>query len=110
MGIDDIGTAEAVVELENSRAVLVDVRDDGEWIAGHAPQALHLPLGRLTPGALAGDRLIIAVCRSGLRAGQASRTLLAAGLHARRLAGGMIAWRRAGLPVITDGGRVGTVA
>lgn len=105
----DIDTADAVRELDRSRAVLVDVREQEEWIAGHAPCALHLPLGRLVPTALAGDRLIITVCRSGRRADQASSMLRAAGLRSARLTGGMVAWREAGLPVITDAGMAGTV-
>ena len=34
-------------DLVREGAVLLDVRESGEWNAGHAPQAAHLPLGRI---------------------------------------------------------------
>ena len=55
-------------------------------------------------------RPVIAVCRSGKRSTIATGKLLAAGLDARNLTGGMTAWAQAGLPVRTDDGREGTVA
>ncbi|WP_189817558.1 rhodanese-like domain-containing protein [Streptomyces olivaceoviridis] len=35
---------------EDARAVLLDVREDHEWSAGHAPGAVHVPLSRLIAG------------------------------------------------------------
>jgi rhodanese-related sulfurtransferase len=45
------------------------------------------------------EREIVCVCRSGNRSSSAARQLSAAGFKAANLRGGMIAWRRAGLPV-----------
>ncbi|SFF43497.1 rhodanese-like domain-containing protein [Blastococcus tunisiensis] len=108
--LPDLDPDRAAELLERGEAVLIDVREPQEWAAGHAPQAEHLPLGRLTPDAVPQDRPVIAVCRSGNRSGKAADALAAAGVRVHNLAGGMAAWARAGLPVVTDDGTPGTVA
>jgi rhodanese-related sulfurtransferase len=89
--------------------VLLDVREDDEWAAGHAPGAVHLPLSRLHPDHLPeADRLLV-ICRSGNRSGQAAAALARAGYDASNVAGGMNAWAAQGLPVVRLDGRPGTV-
>ncbi len=92
--------------------VLVDVREPDEWEAGHAPQAVHVPLGQLGQrlGELPADTRLVMVCRSGNRSGRATEALVKHGHDAVNLAGGMQAWARAGLPVVTDAGGPGRVA
>jgi rhodanese-related sulfurtransferase len=104
--------ARRAAELVQSGAVLLDVRERGEWDAGHAPMARHLPLGRLQAEAsrLPNDRTIVVVCRSGNRSAQATKALNAAGWTALNLSGGMHAWQRAGGPIVGRGGRPGFVA
>jgi rhodanese-related sulfurtransferase len=61
-----------------------------------------IPLGQLAArqGELPRDRELIMVCRSGNRSGTAAAQLRRAGFApVRNMAGGMIAWARAGLPV-----------
>ncbi len=106
----EVGTAEAAHLADAGQVLLLDVREDGEWDSGHAPQAVHLPLGDLDPTTVPQDRPVIAVCRSGNRSGQAAQALSAAGLDVRNLAGGMTAWAEAGLPVVRDDGSPGAVA
>jgi rhodanese-related sulfurtransferase len=106
----DVDPARAAELLERGEALLIDVREPQEWATGHAPQAEHLPLGLLTPEAVPQDRPVIAICRSGNRSGKAADALAAAGVRVHNLAGGMKAWAHAGLPVVTDGGELGTVA
>ncbi len=108
--LPDLGPGQAAELVERGEALLLDVREPEEWAAGHAPAAEHLPLGRLTPEAVAQDRPVIAVCRSGNRSGKAAATLAAGGVRVHNLAGGMKAWAHAGLPVVTDDGKPGTVA
>jgi rhodanese-related sulfurtransferase len=96
--------------LIDDGALLLDVREPDEWSAGHAPEAVHVPLGRLDPGTLPHGRVVVAVCRSGNRSGTAARQLMAAGIDARNLAGGMKAWAADGHPVRRDDGQPGTVA
>lgn len=108
--LPDVGPEEAVDLIQHGGALLLDVREPQEWAAGHAPQAEHLPLGRVSPAAVPQDRPVIAVCRSGNRSGKAADTLAAGGVPVHNLAGGMKAWARAGLPVVTDDGAPGSVA
>ena len=93
-------------------SVLVDVRGPGEWQAGHAPQAMHIPLDQLTRrlAELPADRNIIAVCRSGHRSAIAAGQLRRHGRNASNLTGGMNAWAAAGLPMVTERGTPGQVA
>ena len=93
-------------------SVLVDVRGPGEWQAGHAPRALHIPLDELTRrlAELPADRQIITVCRSGRRSSIAAGRLRRHGRSASNLTGGMNAWAAAGLPVVTERGTPGQVA
>jgi rhodanese-related sulfurtransferase len=95
--------------INRGEAVLIDIREPDEWLAGHAPQARHLPLGQLRADLLPADRPIILVCRSGNRSRQAADRLAAAGIAVHDLTGGMTAWARAGQPVRTDDGQPGTV-
>ena len=99
-----------VAELQRRGAVLVDVREDDEWAAGHAPDAVHLPLARVgeAVGRFAGQE-ILTVCRSGARSGRAAKALAAAGVDVHNVAGGMSAWASAGLPVVRDDGSPGRV-
>jgi rhodanese-related sulfurtransferase len=91
--------------------LLLDVREDHEWAAGHAPGAVHVPL-RTVPARLdelPRDRPVDVVCHLGGRSAQAAAYLLAQGVQARNVEGGMDAWERAGLPVVTDDGGSGRV-
>ncbi len=106
----DVGPAEAARLAEAGQALLLDVREAGEWSSGHAPQAIHIALGDLVPSTVVQDRPVIAVCRSGNRSGQAAQELSAAGLDVRNLAGGMTAWAAAGLPVVRPDGMPGEIA
>lgn len=95
-------------QLTESGATLLDVREDHEWKSGHAPGAVHVPLGQLDPASFPTDLTIIAVCRSGNRSSKAAEVLTSAGRDVVNLEGGMQAWARAGLPVVRDDGREGS--
>ena len=102
---------DAADALIDSGAFVLDVREQDEWDAGHAPGAHHIPLGQL--GArhteIPADREVVAVCRSGKRSAAATDALNRAGYQAVNLAGGMQAWQSAGKPVVTDSGATGAV-
>lgn len=77
---------------------VVDVREPDEFdgALGHIPGARLIPLGRLAAGeaALARDRPVVTVCRSGARSAQASVLLRKSGFEqVANLAGGMLRWR-----------------
>ena len=90
----------------------LDVREDFEWEAGHAPDAVHVPMGELPQrlDELDASRRIACICRSGNRSGTVTAWLVQQGFDAANMVGGMGAWAREGNPVITDGGVVGAVA
>ena len=82
-------------------AVLVDVREDDEWQAGHAPDAVHIPMHQLTPDTVPTGRPVYCICRSGNRSGRVAELLVASRIDAYNVVGGMVAWHGAGLPVVT---------
>ncbi|MCX5401981.1 rhodanese-like domain-containing protein [Streptomyces sp. NBC_00102] len=91
-------------------AVLLDVRERIEWVAGHAPGAVHVPLSRLITGEAppaAEGRPLMVICRSGHRSQQAVKLLNERGAGAVDVKGGMNAWASAGLPVVDDRGSHG---
>ncbi|ASU81814.1 rhodanese-like domain-containing protein [Nocardiopsis gilva YIM 90087] len=85
---------------------VLDVRESDEWSAGHAPQAVHIPLGELAQraGEVPQDRQVYVVCRVGGRSAQAVRALNEAGWQAANVAGGMQAWALARRPMVSEGG------
>ena len=89
-------------KLVEDGALLLDVREDIEWRAGHAPEATHLPMSRIGASVreLPTDRLIVCVCHVGARSAAVAEALNNAGYSATNLAGGMDAWEAAGLPVV----------
>lgn len=109
MDVSEVDPTGAMGLVEGAGAVLLDVREDNEWSAGHAPGAFHVRLGDLDPGTFDTAAPVVAVCRSGNRSGSAAKKLAAAGVTVYNLVGGMKAWREAGRPVIRDDGTVGTV-
>ncbi|HXW39226.1 MAG TPA: rhodanese-like domain-containing protein, partial [Acidimicrobiales bacterium] len=64
----EVGPEEAVRLIETG-AHLLDVREDEEWRAGHAPTASHLPMGQLAAriAEVPADRTVVCVCRVGGR-------------------------------------------
>lgn len=95
----DVATAR---ELSNRDDVLIlDVRENDEYAAGHIPGATLVPLGQLASrmSELPKDKTIVAVCRSGNRSGQATELLRQNGFNVHNMQGGMNAWQQAGYEV-----------
>lgn len=96
-------------------APLLDVREPHEWEAGHAPNAVHVPLaelgGRLgdLPEVGEGERMYV-VCRGGGRSARATAALGQAGYPAVNVTGGMTAWAVAGKPMASESGNPPEVA
>jgi rhodanese-related sulfurtransferase len=88
---------------------IVDVREPYEWDAGRiAGDVRHIPLGALQQQAatIAPERPVVFQCRSGGRSLWAAQAFRAAGYEAYSLAGGLLAWQAAGLPMDPPGGTV----
>ncbi|HEY3869998.1 MAG TPA: rhodanese-like domain-containing protein [Actinocrinis sp.] len=85
---------------------LLDVREGDEWICGHAPQAVHLPLSELMARAdeVPADQDVYVICKAGGRSEQAAGYLNQLGRNAVNVTGGMLAWAAAGRPMQADGG------
>ena len=85
---------------------LLDVREDDEWTAGHAPDAVHVRLGDLGArvGELPRDREVYVICRSGARSAYAAHTLAGGGVSTVNVADGMTGWAVAGCPMISESG------
>jgi rhodanese-related sulfurtransferase len=99
----EIGTLEAT-RLMNQGSLVLDVRDEKEFAAGHLPKARHIPLsalpGRLGEIAKFKGKPVLVVCRSGSRSGSACRLLRRSGFTSVfNLKGGVSAWQQASLPV-----------
>lgn len=87
--------------------VLLDVREQDEFAAGHLPGAVHIPRGLLefklsaTPTLEPRTLKVIVYCKTGGRAALAAAAMQDMGyLHVRSLAGGFEGWQAAGKPVV----------
>lgn len=85
----------------DERALIVDVRQPAEWASGTIPGAARVPLTHLggAMDELPRDRQLLTICASDHRSPLAARRLKKAGFDVLDVAGGMEAWREAGLPV-----------
>lgn len=105
MTVSEVSPSQAL-ELLDGDAVLLDVRQENEWDAGHAPMASLIPLSELADhlDELPRDRLIICTCRSGGRSLRAATFLKENGFDVVNLTGGMIAWFAEDLPFDSESG------
>ena len=97
-----VSAADAIT-LVAEGATLLDVRENAEWNAGHAPGAIHIPASQVAAQAsrrLPKERRVIVVCRSGSRARPVTTSLRAQGVDAVNLRGGMRAWESSGGRVV----------
>ncbi len=99
-----VNTARAIELINREDALVLDVRDAGEYGAGHILGAKHLPLARIDEGAgeLAKkkERPLIVYDDGGERSAKAAAALKRQGfVQVASLSGGLDAWRQAGLPV-----------
>ncbi|MGQ0842109.1 ArsR/SmtB family transcription factor [Actinokineospora sp.] len=102
--LEPIDAGELRHRLDTGQAVVIDVRPEIEYAAGHIPTARSLPLPELISrlGELPADTEIVAYCRGPycVYAPQAVRLLTGHGLPARPLRGGLPEWRLARFPVV----------
>jgi rhodanese-related sulfurtransferase len=104
-GIDVVSRNELAARLKRHEVVVLDVRPEAEYTAGHIAGARSTPIGELRRHlrALPKDADVVAYCRGPfcVYADDAVRTLVRKGFRARRLIDGYPEWRQAGLPTAT---------
>lgn len=99
----EIGAFEAVQLINRRDALVLDVRDTGDYAAGHIVNAKHMPEAQLA------DRMkelekyrsrpIIVSCRTGLRGQAVAGLLRKQGYEVFALRGGVAAWQQASMPL-----------
>lgn len=90
--------------LKNGAALLVDVREPDEFASGHIAGALNMPLSTFSPHDIpdAQGRTVVLQCAGGKRSAMAlEKCGQAQSAIDTHLAGGIGAWKSAGLPVVT---------
>jgi rhodanese-related sulfurtransferase len=103
--IAEISPEDAAQKLQNAEAVVIDVREKDEYDEGHIPHAINLSRGTIEldieekvpdPNAM-----IICHCGGGGRSALAAESLQKMGYkNVRSMAGGLRAWKAAGLPTM----------
>jgi rhodanese-related sulfurtransferase len=87
-------------------AVLLDVREDDEWAAGHAPDATHIPMSELAARLdeiPEGDPVYV-ICRNAGRSARVTAYLNQNGWDAVLVDGGMVVWEMLGRPLVAETG------
>ena len=86
---------------ESQTALVLDVREQFEWDAGHIDGALHIPMNEI-PGRLEEipkEQKVIVVCHLGQRSAHVAQFLAQQGYSVENLDGGLEAWSAEGLPL-----------
>ena len=99
--VRDLTPQEVVRGLQEGRIVLVDVREPNETALERFPDAVLVPLSAFDPAAIPqpAGRDVVFACRSGRRSVTASLAAQEQGFaYGSHLAGGILAWKAAGLP------------
>jgi rhodanese-related sulfurtransferase len=104
--VHDLTPEDVAKGLAERRYLLVDVREPNEVAVEAYPDAVVVPLSSFDPQDIPDPdgKQVVFACRSGKRSVTASLAAQAADLaHDKHLAGGLLAWKAAGLPTKTGG-------
>lgn len=101
---NEVGVLEAVQLINRRDALVLDVREPGEYAAGHVPNARHIPerelAGRIKEIEKFKSRPVVVTCRTGARSGAACTILRKHGFNeVFSLRGGIVSWQQAAMPV-----------
>ncbi|MGE5366279.1 MAG: rhodanese-like domain-containing protein [Betaproteobacteria bacterium] len=102
--VRDLTPQEVAQGLRDGRFVLVDVREPNETAVERFPEAVLVPLSSFDPAGIPdpAGREVVFACRSGRRSVTASLAAQEQGFpYGSHLAGGILAWKAAGLPTET---------
>jgi rhodanese-related sulfurtransferase len=103
-GIKEVGVSDAVQLINHRDALVIDVREDSEYNAGHIPHSKHFALGHLAGRVTELEKFkghpVVVLCRSGMRSASACSVLKKHGFNeVYNLKGGIMAWEQASMPV-----------
>lgn len=105
-GLEPVAAAELMARADAGLVTVLDVRPPEEYVQGHVPGAVNVPLSELKKrfAELPKDREVIAYCRGPwcVLSFEAVSLLRAQGYKACRLDGGLPEWRHEGRPVSFD--------
>jgi rhodanese-related sulfurtransferase len=104
--VHDLAAEDVSKGLADGRYLLIDVREPNEVAVEAYPDAVVVPLSTFDPQDIPDPegKQVVFACRSGKRSVTASLAAQAAGFaYDKHLAGGMLAWKAAGLPTRTGG-------
>jgi rhodanese-related sulfurtransferase len=104
-GVTNINSTEAVVLMNRSKPLILDVRDAAEFAAGHIQGAKHIPMAELATRIKEiekyKDKPVLVHCQKGMRAKGACSILKAQQFsQLNNLQGGLDAWIEAKLPLV----------
>lgn len=105
-GGNQVSPMQATLLLNREDALVIDVREASEWSAGHIPNSRHIAMSQLEKQIHEIEKFktrpLIVNCQTGNRSSSACGTLKKHGFEkVYNLAGGIGAWREAGLPTTT---------
>lgn len=100
-----VSANDAVLLINRSGAVVLDIRDDAAFAAGHIADAKHIPMaqlaGRLKELVKFKDKPVLVCCDSGIQSGKAAMVLANHEFaQVRQLQGGIKGWQEAKLPLV----------
>ena len=99
-GIAEVAPGEATRLLNHDNAIMIDMRNDKDYRAGHIVNSLHAPDSKSIKLEKYRDRPLIVYCRSGNRSAAYCSNLRKQGFeNVYNLKGGVLAWERAELPL-----------
>ncbi|CAE6887113.1 MULTISPECIES: rhodanese-like domain-containing protein [Pseudomonas] len=103
-GGKSLSSRELTALLNSEQGVVVDIRNQKDFSAGHIVGSVHIPYEKLTSRIAElekfKDKTVIVVDAMGQHAGTSARELMKAGFTAAKLAGGIASWRGDNLPVV----------
>lgn len=98
--------------MARGEIILIDVREPNEYAVERIHGALLYPLSTFDPAGLPDEvgKQVVLQCGSGKRSEMALNTAVAAGVKVRsHMGGGIMAWKAAGLPVVTTDPSTGVI-
>lgn len=102
---ESVSCQQAVMKINRSNAVVLDIRDKKDFDKGHIVDSIHIPIAKLGARVSELDKHkespVIVACRLGQHAADAVKILKSAGFtQVMRLSGGITEWRADNLPLV----------